>query len=261
MATGGGGGDGAGTMDRLSSLPDEVLRLFSAEAAAQTSLLSRRWRHLWTTLPELEFKSDIKLAAVRAALAAHAAPAIRRLQIMGGCRYLMEAIHKLATIEIMSLELSTRGHAFGHCVFHLLKMSTGIRKLKLALRGRLKDSQKQTDVVSKWFLGHSAKTRCSPTCICNQPQAWKTEDIFLDSLREVEISGLRGSEHELAFVKQLFRWAAFLKTLKVHLHLDLTVGDDLCKELLSLGTPDTDVKIYFFQAKTRPPWVLYTPVE
>lgn len=63
---------------------------------------------------------------------------------MGRSQYLMEAITMLPAIEVMSLELSKRGHAFGQCVFHLLRMSTGIRKLKLALRGGLK--------VSTYFL-------------------------------------------------------------------------------------------------------------
>uniref|UniRef100_A0A0D9WWY0 F-box domain-containing protein n=1 Tax=Leersia perrieri TaxID=77586 RepID=A0A0D9WWY0_9ORYZ len=397
-------GDGGAPVDLLSSLPDDVLhaillRLCSAEAAARTSLLARRWRHLWTHLPELEFESDAKLAAVQAALTASAAPAhdlhggmgwlkvvaprlrvldvchcfvwrtygskslvwdppyaaviapvledliwvdafdpssvkfafgkaerlqklvtlpikvyehprctahmnsIRLLQrfetvsvlklelnypkIMGGRQYLMEAITKLPAIEILSLQLSTRGHTFGHCVFHLLKMSTGIRKLELTLNGDyllflslqlfslkshlshvivLTFSYNRCTILSAGLtvrlLFHlfQAKT-CSGNCICNQSQDWKTEEIFLESLREVKISGLRRSEHELAFVEQLFGWAAVLKTFKVHLHRDLTVSDDLCKELLSLGTPDTDVKIYFYHAKTWPPWVLYTPVE
>ncbi|KAF0904798.1 hypothetical protein E2562_037313 [Oryza meyeriana var. granulata] len=46
--------------DRLSSLPDDVLlsillRLPTAAAAAQTSLLSRRWRSLWDIVPEHPF--------------------------------------------------------------------------------------------------------------------------------------------------------------------------------------------------------------
>nr|XP_015647275.1 uncharacterized protein LOC4342763 isoform X2 [Oryza sativa Japonica Group] len=183
---------------------------------------------------------------------------------MGRSQYLMEAITMLPAIEVMSLELSKRGHAFGQCVFHLLRMSTGIRKLKLALRGGLKDSEERISVLSTWFQGHQADARCSASCICNRPQAWKTEDLFLDSLQEVEISGFRGSEHELAFLKRRFGWAAILKTFTMHLHLDLTVSDDLCKELLSLATPETDVKIYFYRdddVHARPAWVLYTPEE
>jgi hypothetical protein len=46
--------------DRISSLPDELLHailvlLHSARAAGRTSVLSRRWRHVWAHLPELFF--------------------------------------------------------------------------------------------------------------------------------------------------------------------------------------------------------------
>ncbi|XP_061359788.1 F-box/FBD/LRR-repeat protein At5g53840-like [Gastrolobium bilobum] len=45
--------------DRLSNLPDEVIhRIFSfldATLAVQSSVLSKRWRYLWTSLPVLNF--------------------------------------------------------------------------------------------------------------------------------------------------------------------------------------------------------------
>ncbi|RCV13048.1 hypothetical protein SETIT_2G315300v2 [Setaria italica] len=49
-----------GEEDRISGLPDDVLRLFlvglgCARGAAHTGLVSRRWRNLWTGLPELTF--------------------------------------------------------------------------------------------------------------------------------------------------------------------------------------------------------------
>ena len=48
--------------DRISGLPDELLhsillRLGSVRAAARTGALSRRWRRVWTRLPELVFDS------------------------------------------------------------------------------------------------------------------------------------------------------------------------------------------------------------
>ncbi|XP_051211241.1 putative FBD-associated F-box protein At5g56390 [Lolium perenne] len=80
-------------MDRISDLHDALLhnillRLRSAPAAARTSVLSRRWRHVWVHLPELVLhgrhapapKTSF-LNSVDAALAAHSAPAVLNLEI------------------------------------------------------------------------------------------------------------------------------------------------------------------------------------
>ncbi|RCV38821.1 hypothetical protein SETIT_8G172900v2, partial [Setaria italica] len=73
-------GDGE---DRISGLPDELLHaihicLGSPRAAVRTGVLSRRWRHVWTPLPELNLAEGVNaplplasfLDTVNAALAA-----------------------------------------------------------------------------------------------------------------------------------------------------------------------------------------------
>ncbi|XP_074346999.1 F-box/FBD/LRR-repeat protein At2g26030-like [Apium graveolens] len=49
-------------MDRISKLPDELLRKILSELdsrdAVQTSVLSKRWVDVWTTLPCLKFKPN-----------------------------------------------------------------------------------------------------------------------------------------------------------------------------------------------------------
>ncbi|KAK3127329.1 hypothetical protein QOZ80_7AG0571530 [Eleusine coracana subsp. coracana] len=76
--------------DRLSDLPDELLhkiliRLPSTFEAARTSVLSRRWRHVWTNVPALSFSSRHSsssiLNAIDAALEANAFPTLGRLSI------------------------------------------------------------------------------------------------------------------------------------------------------------------------------------
>uniref|UniRef100_A0ACD5WUW0 Uncharacterized protein n=1 Tax=Avena sativa TaxID=4498 RepID=A0ACD5WUW0_AVESA len=70
----------AGGADLISALPDDLLlqvlvRLRCAATAARTSLLSRRWRGLWTRLPDLTFR-DLALDPLLHALASLQAPLV-----------------------------------------------------------------------------------------------------------------------------------------------------------------------------------------
>ncbi|CAO1941669.1 unnamed protein product [Urochloa humidicola] len=84
--------------DCISGLPDELLhdillRLKSTRAAARTSVLSRRWRHVWAHLPKLVFDGngtnsdsaapppDSFLNSIDGALRAYSAPTVERLDI------------------------------------------------------------------------------------------------------------------------------------------------------------------------------------
>ncbi|GJN40518.1 hypothetical protein PR202_gb29741 [Eleusine coracana subsp. coracana] len=65
--------------DRISNLSDDLLhnillKLRSTTAAARTSVLSRRWRHLWAALPDLLLENVNAADSVDAALAACSAP-------------------------------------------------------------------------------------------------------------------------------------------------------------------------------------------
>ena len=55
-------------LDRISALPDELIQailawLPSTAAAARTSAVSRRWRHVWTGVPALSFHVERKSTA------------------------------------------------------------------------------------------------------------------------------------------------------------------------------------------------------
>uniref|UniRef100_A0A0E0LGB7 F-box domain-containing protein n=1 Tax=Oryza punctata TaxID=4537 RepID=A0A0E0LGB7_ORYPU len=96
---------------------------------------------------------------------------------------MMGDITMLPHVEKLFLSLSSRPHAFGACVFHVLQMCTGV------------------------------PSECPLGCICDQPDDWKTERISLDLLKEVEVHGIVGGEDEVAFLRQLFRSATDLKMM------------------------------------------------
>ncbi|KAL6657885.1 hypothetical protein ACP70R_005665 [Stipagrostis hirtigluma subsp. patula] len=80
-----------GAMDHISGLPDNLLHsillhLPCTAEAARTTVLARRWRHVWANLPELSLCFRAGTVAqpqdrVDAALAACSAPTVKRLVI------------------------------------------------------------------------------------------------------------------------------------------------------------------------------------
>ncbi|WVZ70170.1 hypothetical protein U9M48_018857 [Paspalum notatum var. saurae] len=105
----GGGGRRHDSIDRISSLPDDLLhcillRLKSTRAAGRTSVLSRRWRHVWAHLPYLrlgtcldELPAATRLDSVDAALAAFSAPALKRLEVALYCHGLRVHARRVAS--------------------------------------------------------------------------------------------------------------------------------------------------------------------
>jgi acid stress-induced BolA-like protein IbaG/YrbA len=89
---------------------------------------------------------------------------------------------------------------------------------------------------------------CLPGCICNEQEHWKTEELLLDHLQEVEITGLRGSQHEVTLLKQLFSWATVLKKIKVTFDPLMTesMAKELCEMLISFSRTETCMEFYMY---------------
>ncbi|KAM0887708.1 hypothetical protein ACQ4PT_028841 [Festuca glaucescens] len=115
--------------------------------------------------------------------------------------YMMGDITKLPEITCMYLTIRPEVHSFGASVFHVLRICTGVRKLRLTLADAA--SQPEVQLV------------CPSGCVCEHPSNWKTEELALNHLQGVEIHKLRGTEHEAALIKRLFEWAVVLEEMTI----------------------------------------------
>uniref|UniRef100_A0A0A9DFY0 Uncharacterized protein n=1 Tax=Arundo donax TaxID=35708 RepID=A0A0A9DFY0_ARUDO len=167
------------------------------------------------------------------------------LQELDNQQYLMDDMTVLPGITILHLIVMANGHAFGASSFHVLRMCSGIRKLILGLAAT--DSE--------------AQTACPSGCICGQQAHWKTEELLLNHLQEVEIRELRGSEHEVAFLRRLFSWATVLK--KITVTLNHSVSESMAKELRqmlqSFCRPEICMEFYMYNTDMTK--VLYAPED
>ncbi|CAO2206215.1 unnamed protein product [Urochloa humidicola] len=153
-------------------------------------------------------------------------------QVISKFQYLMDDITRLPHATFLTLFLASRGHAFGAGSFHILKLCSGIRKLRLVLFDSSRDLKEQSE--------------CPSGCICDQLTDWKTEELLLNSLEVVVIFNLKGADHEVDFVKCLLNWATNLKMMTIT--FDYAVSGsraaEVCRSLSSLARAETCMKFY-----------------
>ncbi|OQU88336.1 hypothetical protein SORBI_3002G014900 [Sorghum bicolor] len=114
---------------------------------------------------------------------------------------LLKNMKMLPGVTFLNLSVISNGHAFGASLFHVLRLCSSTRKLTLHISGKGLELEKQT--------------ACPPGCICDEQQDWKFEELLLNHLQEVEITELRGYEHEVIFLKHLLGWATELKKMTI----------------------------------------------
>jgi hypothetical protein len=105
-----------------------------------------------------------------------------------------------------------------------------------------------------------AQTVCPSGCICDQPGEWETEELSLSHLEEFEIRDLRGSAHEVAFVKRFFSWATVLKQMKVTFYYKITEikAKELYQMLWSFSSPGIRMTFYIYRKFRK---VVYVPED
>nr|XP_051229279.1 uncharacterized protein LOC127347083 isoform X2 [Lolium perenne] len=157
---------------------------------------------------------------------------IFRAKDITNLEYLMEDITRFPNIINLALDIMAMGHSCGPSLYHILRMCTGVRKLYLTLvDGR-----------------PGAQTVCPSGCVCDQPPNWKTGELALNCLQEVEFRNLIGTENEAGLVRRLFDWATVLETMTVTFDSSVaeSKGREFCKMLQSFSRPAICLKGPYF---------------
>ncbi|TVU40405.1 hypothetical protein EJB05_13869, partial [Eragrostis curvula] len=150
-------------------------------------------------------------------------------QSIGNFQYLMEDLRKFPSLEALAVMLRNEGHAFGASIFHVLRMCTSLTKFAL-VQGPENDLE--------------AQSTCQSSCVCDELTNWKTEELTLNRLHAVLIIDMKGTDHEVAFLKRLFSWATVLKSVKI-LYTSVTASKakEMHEKVLSLAKPETCVTL------------------
>jgi len=79
-------------------------------------------------------------------------------------------------------------------------------------------------------------------CHCDQAGSWRNEQISLPDLEVVELEGFHGADHEVDFLKLLFRSAPMLKGMTIKQTDLMPPNKKGCQELGSIFEANASVK-------------------
>ncbi|KAL6639274.1 hypothetical protein ACP70R_023004 [Stipagrostis hirtigluma subsp. patula] len=126
----------------------------------------------------------------------------------------------ISDFSILELALAPRGHVYGAIVLHLLGLRTSIQKLVVKL--------------DRYLMGEICR---SINCPCDKPNNWRSQSISLTDLKEVEIQGFKGEDHEVDLLKVLLRCATVLERVTVRFSGKVSPSDSACMEIQSILKP------------------------
>uniref|UniRef100_K4A2Y9 F-box/LRR-repeat protein 15/At3g58940/PEG3-like LRR domain-containing protein n=1 Tax=Setaria italica TaxID=4555 RepID=K4A2Y9_SETIT len=153
----------------------------------------------------------------------------------------LQEMFQLPNISALELCVGTRGHVYGAMALNLLRICNATQRLKLFVRPVF------------WRTNDEA---CAFDCPCNQPQNWRSQNISLTSLEELEIENFEGSDHEVDFLKLLFRCAPLVNvTLK--LASKVVPSNRGCKETYNIFKDNPAVKCHVHVYRKRGKEVIY----
>uniref|UniRef100_A0ACD5ZD26 Uncharacterized protein n=1 Tax=Avena sativa TaxID=4498 RepID=A0ACD5ZD26_AVESA len=138
--------------------------------------------------------------------------------------------HMIAEFIVLELHLDPKGHVFGALAFHLLGMNQVCSTLQ------------RLNVILK---GSTMKKECPLGCPC-EPLNWRSQTISLNALEEVEINGFDGDDHEIDFLRLIFKCAPMLKTVTVKLSHEVSSRNDECTGIYDIFRAYSSVQCYVY---------------
>ncbi|CAM0901704.1 unnamed protein product [Alopecurus aequalis] len=130
--------------------------------------------------------------------------------------------HLVTDFSILDLTMGCKytkgsaGHVFGPFVLHLLAMPrfcNATRRLQIH------------------FLRPEVKEGCLAICRHDEPGNWRSKNISLINLEEVELDGFNGEDHEFDLLKVIFRCAPILKRMAIRTSDEVRTSDHQCTKL------------------------------
>uniref|UniRef100_A0ACD5ZE05 Uncharacterized protein n=3 Tax=Avena sativa TaxID=4498 RepID=A0ACD5ZE05_AVESA len=188
------------------------------------------WRLMKLSLHKAETQGQLPLLHIHAC--------IRPTNVYGGGGNFDEAEnftqeiekHMMAEFAIFELHINPRGHVFGALAFRLLGMnqvSSAMQRLKVILTRSM------------------MKKECPLNCPC-EPSNWRSQTISLNALEEVEINGFDGDDHEIDFLKLIFKCAPMLQKMTVKLSHEVSSRNDDCTEIYNTFREYYSVECYVY---------------
>ncbi|CAM0908849.1 unnamed protein product [Alopecurus aequalis] len=139
--------------------------------------------------------------------------------------------HMIAEFSVLELHLTTEGHVFGAFVCHLI----GMNRIRSAIQ-MLKIHLQRSVMKEEGCLSH---------CPCDSPD-WKSQIISLTSLKEVEINGFEGANHEFDLLKLILRCAPLLKRINIKLSHEASASNVGCTKMRNIFMGHSSVACYIY---------------
>ncbi|CAN6205355.1 unnamed protein product [Urochloa humidicola] len=150
-----------------------------------------------------------------------------------GVNYLKQYIVQFPYFSFLQLSLVTWGHIYGSTLLKVLEVCTDIKRLKLDI--------------------YELKCRkpCTQNCPCDQAYNWRSQNISLAALEEVEINGFQGAGHEVDLLKLILRCSPMLKIITVTLSDKVSLcSSSGCKQIYRVLKASPSLKWSFYSQ----PW-------